>query len=412
MRVFISTGEPSGDLHAANLARALQARNPGIDLVGFGGPHFQATGARVLYPLTNLAVMWIGQAIAHLFTFIRLVRRADALFERERPDAVVLIDYPGFHFALAKRASRRGIRVIWFVPPQLWGWAGWRVEKVKRWVTHVLCTLPFERGWYQKRGYEKATYVGHPYFDELHERHLDEEFMTLQLVRNGRLIAILPGSRTKEIKQNLPIQLRAAAKLSRELPDTRFVITCLRETHAALAREILANAGHEIPRIEIHTGRTAELIHIADLAWAVSGSVGLELMHELLPTVVLYKLNWFGALATRLLLKAPYVGIVNLLAGEEVMPEFLTRRDCSNELVAWATRWLSEPAAHRAVQDRLRRVRDTHARPGATELAAEEILRLIAQHTQSQAPQPGPRAPHIRPSRKGVGESSPRRSVS
>ena len=134
-------------------------------------------GATLLYPLVDLAVMWFLNVLLNIITFIRLVFRADRYFRDERPDAVVLIDYPGLHWWIARRAKARGIPVFYYVPPQLWAWAGWRVKKVRKFVDHVLCSLPFEPAWYQERGVSQAVYVGHPYFDELAERELDEEFL-------------------------------------------------------------------------------------------------------------------------------------------------------------------------------------------------------------------------------------------
>ncbi|MBV8677090.1 MAG: lipid-A-disaccharide synthase, partial [Planctomycetaceae bacterium] len=177
MRLFISTGEPSGDLHAANLIHSLRKCLPDAEFVGFGGPRMAAAGADLLYPLVELAVMWFVRVLLNLPTFIRLLFQANRYFRDQRPDAVILIDYPGFNWCVARRAKRHGIPVFYYVPPQIWAWAGWRVEKVRKYVDQVLCALPFEPAWYHARGVPGATHVGHPYFDELAERELDEAFL-------------------------------------------------------------------------------------------------------------------------------------------------------------------------------------------------------------------------------------------
>ena len=175
-------------------------------------------GATLLYPLVNLAVMWFVNVILNIITFIRLIFRADHYFRTERPDAVILIDYPGLHWRIARRAKKRGIPVFYYVPPQIWAWAGWRVKNVQKFVDLVLCSLPFEPDWYRARGVSHVEYVGHPYFDEIAERELDEAF--LDRIRAGSvsdgqpLVSILPGSRTQELTRNLPIMVRAAAKLA------------------------------------------------------------------------------------------------------------------------------------------------------------------------------------------------------
>jgi lipid-A-disaccharide synthase len=399
MRIFISAGEPSGDLHAANLARELQAQAPGVELFGFGGPQLRSTGTRLIYPLTELAVMWFGAVLRNIRTFVDLAHQAEREFQAQRPDAVVLIDYPGFHFALAKRAHRLGIPVIWFVPPQLWAWAGWRVAKMRKWVDALLCSLPFEPEWYQKRGHSNAEYIGHPYFDELDDRPLDHALIAELRNRPGPLVAILPGSRTQEIRKNLKIQLQAAVRVAERFPQARFAVACLHDRHAALVREIMQRHSIDPPALEIHSGRTPEIIRAARMAWAVSGSVGLELMHETLPTVILYKVGRFDLWVARWFIRSRYIGLVNLLADAEVMPEYLTPVDVTDDLVRWADRWLGEPAAHDAAVQQLAAVKARYAMPGATARAAARILSHIQRGTDSAAS--GVPAPHLTPIRSG-----------
>src|SRR4051812_19302578 len=193
MRIFICAGEPSGDLHGANLVHTLRQLRPDVECVGFGGERMEAAGCRLLYPLCRLAVMWFLRVLANAHVFLDLLSRADRYFKRHRPDAVILIDYPGFNWWLARRAHFHGIPVFYFVPPQLWAWAGWRVRKMRRFVDHVLCSLPFEKEWYAARGVH-GHYVGHPYFDELPLQHLDEEFIARQQERPETIIGLLPGS--------------------------------------------------------------------------------------------------------------------------------------------------------------------------------------------------------------------------
>ncbi len=160
MRIFISAGEPSGDLHAANLIGSLRRQYPDARFEGFGGERMTAAGAHLLYPLANLAVMWFLQVFLNIVTFIRLVFMADRHFRDHKPDAVVLVDYPGLHWWIAARAKARGIPVFYFVPPQIWAWAGWRVKKVRRSIDLVLCSLPFEPPWYHARGSRRPFMSG------------------------------------------------------------------------------------------------------------------------------------------------------------------------------------------------------------------------------------------------------------
>jgi lipid-A-disaccharide synthase len=399
-RIFISAGEPSGDLHAANLIRSLRNRWPETEFVGFGGPRMREAGAELLYPLVELAVMWFVRVLLNLHKFIRLLFQAQRYFRDHKPDAVILIDYPGFNWMVAKRAKALGIPVFYYVPPQIWAWAGWRVKKVRKYVDHVLCSLPFEPAWYHARSVSGAVYVGHPYFDELAERPLDGAFLAGQRGRGGPVVALLPGSRTQEVTRNFPIMLRAAEKLVRQRPDTRFVVACLHERHRALVEELVAAAGIKLP-LEVHAARTPELIRLADVAWAVSGSVGLELMTEALPSVVLYKVKPFDLWVARKFITAKYVSLVNLLADAELMPEYLTGDDVSSELAEWAQKWLDDPAERAKTSAALAELRDRVAVPGASDRAADRIIAALQSPTFY-------RGPHDRPAnRDEIDERAP-----
>jgi lipid-A-disaccharide synthase len=351
-----------------------------------------AAGANLLYPLVNLAVMWFLNVFFNLVTFIRLIFTADRYFREEQPDAVVLVDYPGLHWWIARRAKARGIPVFYFVPPQIWAWAGWRVSKVRKYIDQVLCSLPFEPAWYHARGVADAVYVGHPYFDELKDRPLNEAFLAEQSGLVGSLVAILPGSRTQEVIRNLPEMVRAAAKLVQQRPGVRFAVACLHERHKSLAEAIIAQTmasegAPPGPSIEVHAGRTPELIRLARVAWAVSGSVGLELMVEALPTVVLYKIKRIDLWVARWFIKSKYISLVNLLADAEVFPEYLTWRDVSDELTQWALSWLDDSQARAQATASLVKVRDLVAQPGASDRATQHIAAWLSEHrTVTAAP--------------------------
>jgi len=203
--------------------------------------------------------------------------------------------------------------------------------------------------------------------------------------RDGSLVAILPGSRTQEVTRNLPDMVRAAKKLAQKRPNVRFAVACLHERHKALAEEIVAQTiaaeGTESGlAIEVHAGRTPELIRLARVAWAVSGSVGLELMVEVLPSVVLYKISRFDLWVARWFIKSKYISLVNVLADAEVFPEFLTWRDASDELVRWALAWLDDSEARDHATVSLLKVRQLVAQHGASDRAARHIAAWLSRH--------------------------------
>jgi lipid-A-disaccharide synthase len=375
MRIFLSAGEPSGDLHGANLIRSLRRQYSEIDCVGFGGACMAAAGCRLLYPLCDLAVMWFARVLARAPVFLDLLSRADRYFHRHRPDAVVLIDYPGFHWWLARRAHFHGIPVFYFVPPQLWAWAGWRVRKMQRWVDEVLCTLPFEEAWYRERGV-RAHYVGHPYFDELPAQQLDAAFLAEQRALPGPVVGLLPGSRTQEVERNLPTLIRAATHIHAERPDVRFLVACFQPGQRQFADAFIQSM--QLP-ISTFTGRTPEIIHLAQACVAVSGSVGLELLYQRKPSVVVYRIGWLDLQVCRLFKTSPYISLVNLLAGKELFPEFLSDR-CEAEAVSrHVLGWLNDRPAYEAARAELAALRDRVARPGACARAAEHLLAVLGQ---------------------------------
>jgi lipid-A-disaccharide synthase len=381
MLIFISAGEPSGDLHGANLVRIFKRIHPNIACVGFGGEKMEAAGCRLLYPLCQLAVMWFARVLARAPLFLELLSRADRYFRHQRPDAVILIDYPGFHWWLARRAHFHGIPVFYFVPPQLWAWAGWRVKKMRRWVDHVLCALPFEEAWYRSRGVA-AHYVGHPYFDELPQQQLNKDFLDKH-IGAGPIIGLLPGSRNQEVERNLPSLIRSAALIHAGRPETRFLVACFKLSHQRHVETYLnglaamrSGALATLP-IEVCVGRTPEIIELSQACIAVSGSVGLELLYRGRPSVVLYRIGRIDLQVSKLFITAPYISLVNMLAEKELFPEFLTDRCEAKAIAGHILSWLNEPKKHQALCDELKDLRTRVAEPGACERAARFVLSKI-----------------------------------
>jgi lipid-A-disaccharide synthase len=246
---------------------------------------------------------------------------------------------------------------------------------MRRLADRVLCTLPFEEQWYRQRGVE-ACYVGHPYFDELHGRRLDEAFLAEQARRPGPVVALLPGSRRQEIAHNTDAILDAAALVHARRPDVRFLAACLRPEHVQSVQERLR--GRALP-IEAHAGRTAEVLHLAHCAIAKSGSVGLEMLYHGTPAVIVYQLGWLEHwVATRFLIKCPYISLVNLLADRPLFPEYLAPRLPVQAMADHVLRWLEDKAAYAAVRAELAALRDRIAVPGACDRAAEVVLEVLA----------------------------------
>jgi lipid-A-disaccharide synthase len=377
MRVFVSAGEPSGDLHGANLIEGLRKARPSLEFSGMGGERMASAGCSLIYPLVQMAILGVVRVLACVPKFARIRDLAARHFRDHRPDVVILIDFPGFHWWIARAAKELGIPVVYFLPPQLWAWGGWRVAKLRRLTDRVLCNLPFEETFYRRK-HVPVEYVGHPYFDELRQQRLAPDFVADQQARPGRIIALLPGSRNTELTLNTPSLLRAAALIHARHPDVRFLVACLRPDHQARVEGMLA--GHHLP-IEVHARRTPEIIHLAHSCIAVSGSVGLELLYRLKPSVVVYREHWFGMILAWLLQKCPYISLVNLLAGKLLYPEYLVQHCPAEALANHVVGWLENPAAHAALCAELHTLRDRIAIPGACKRAAASVLRLLDERT-------------------------------
>jgi lipid-A-disaccharide synthase len=389
MKIFFSVGEPSGDIHGANLIRELQSRGADFEFVGYGGPRMAAAGCQLHEDLTKLAVMWFARVLLNLHHFWNLASRADRYFRHHKPDAVVLIDYPGFNWWIARRAKAHGIPVFYYGTPQIWAWAGWRIKKMRRFVDHVLCKLPFEEAWYRERNCH-ATYVGHPYFDQLRGEQLDEAFIELMQSAPGPLVAILPGSRTQEVKSNLGWFLKAARLVRQRVPEARFAVAAFKESQAELVRDQIA--GLDLP-IEVHVGRTAELIRASQCTMAVSGSVSLELLYHTKPSVILYYISRPAFFVQSFFRKVRYITLVNLLTTDDLfpkrvavydpadpvdagvlMPEYLTWQDRSRQVADHVIEWLTDPARRDARVAQLAELKEQVGHGGASCRAADYLL--------------------------------------
>lgn len=420
LTIFFSAGEPSGDLHGANLIRQLRSRCKNLRAVGYGGPQMAQVGCSLHADLTALAVMWFARALLNLHKFWALASRADRYFRHHRPDAVVLVDYPGFNWWIARRAKAHGIPVFYYAPPQIWAWARWRVRKMRRLVNHVLCSLPFEQEWFRRQGCN-ATFVGHPFFDEVRRQEYDRRFLQEQGKREGPLVVILPGSRTQEVTNNLEWFLKAAARIREQLPQVRFAMAAFKPHQAELARREVAAAG--LP-IEVFVGKTPELIRLADCCMSVSGSVSLELLYHTTPTVILYWITRLAYFVQRFFRKVKYITLVNLLSADELFPkdltpfdpaqedaenvlfpEYLTCEDKSTRIAAHVVEWLTDDSKRECRVAELARLKAKVGGGGASRRAAEYILKVLADR-----PVPIPR-PHFIPAAKPKAQQAPPRHV-
>lgn len=389
MHIFFSAGEPSGDDHGRALIEEMRRRDPAVQISGFGGPEMEAAGQEQLYRLTDMAVIGVMAVLPLLRKFFQRKAEAKAFLERERPDAVVLIDFPGFHWHIAKVAKRAGIPVYYYMPPQLWAWAPWRIRKVRKYVDTVLSGLPFETEWYQRHDID-AVRVPHPFFEDVSRQELDTARRD-EIASQGRVVAVLPGSRTGEIQKNFQLQLNVVRNLAAQHPDVHFAVACYRDKQRKLCEEIYAREVSEngpLP-ISMYTGATAEILDAASMTLMVSGSVSLEVLARSVPAVVVYRGGVTLWAMGKLLVTVDYVSLPNLIAGRAIMPEFLfwTHLDKHINGMAYVlNRWLSREDERQAVEDQLIAIRQDMESTGGAAVAIDAILNRLAGPSASIEP--------------------------
>ncbi len=374
-RIMIITGEASGDMHGANLIRAMQEEAPGLRVCGMGGPELRSCGMEVLYDAARLSVVGLLEVFNHLGDIRAAMAVLEARLASERPDLLILIDLPDFNLMMAKRAKRLGVPVFYYISPQVWAWRSGRVRKIKRLVDRMAVILPFEQEFYRQRGME-VDFVGHPLLDTVKTTKSRREFLARLGIEPGSrpVLGILPGSRVGEVRTMLPIFLAAARLLAAEFGPP----VCLLPVAAALDDRLLAESGLAESGLEVHTLREDryDLMAACNAVMAASGTVTLELAILGVPMVVAYRVSPITYFLGRWLIKVKYASLVNLVAGEKIVPE-LMQREATPENISQALRsLLGDTGAAERMKEGLARVVRQLGGPGASRRAAQVALQL------------------------------------
>jgi len=310
--IMMIAGEISGDTHAARVASEILRQRPGAKLFGAGGPAMKAAGVELLLDLTEHAVVGLTDVLANYAKFRRLFWQLVRAAEQRKPDAVILTDYPGFNLRFAKQMKARGIPVFYYISPQVWAWGRGRVKEIPRLVDLMMVVFPFEKGFYREHAPAlRVEFVGHPVVEQL-SRDLRG------LKREENLVALLPGSREAEVERILPPMLDAARLLRRERPDLRFELAAASDGIAAVARALVGNEP-----VEVRVGNARDLMQRAAAGMVASGTATLECAFFGLPYVLVYRVSWLTYAVARWLVTVQHLGIINVMAGREIVPEFI-----------------------------------------------------------------------------------------
>jgi len=371
---MLVVGEASGDVHGAHLVAALQRKNPRLRFYGVAGEQLRRIAFEPLFgvaQLTGMGLVELAGNLKNLWSAYRLLSHA---LRARRPSLLILIDFPEFNLRLARLAKSLGVPVLYYISPQIWAWRRGRVKQIARWVDHMAVVFPFEEEFYARHGV-KVTFVGHPLLETVNAKaRRDVVLANLGLDPALPSIALLPGSRRGEIEQHVPVMRQAALQLRAQRKLQFFCVQASTIERSQLA----AGLNHPDLHIPIVDTDRYDAINAADLVWAASGTATLETALLGKPMIVIYRLSWPTYCLARLLVRVQHIGMVNLVAGERVVPELVQSEVNPARLAAESKVLLDDPELRRATARKLAKLRARLGAPGAAERVADIALQMLA----------------------------------
>ncbi|HEX4140909.1 MAG TPA: lipid-A-disaccharide synthase [Candidatus Methylacidiphilales bacterium] len=367
--ILMVAGEPSGDAHGAELILAMKERNPKVRVIGVGGPRMAAAGQEQLIDLSKDAVLGLVEVLKKYFKFRGFKDRILDLARRERPDAVVLIDFSGFNLRIspALRRDLPGTRIIYYISPQVWASRAGRVKSMQRDLDLVLSILPFEKNWYAERASNlRVEWVGHPALDRIRKLDLAEP--------NPNFVALLPGSRRTEIEKHLPVLWEAALIMGRTQPGLKFILLLPNEAMQKYSLKLLSKLPAPNFAFEYNVGYAASHLSRSALAIVASGTASLECALVGIPQVVVYRVHPLTYAVGKRVVTVKFLSIINVMAGERVLPEFLQDDLTPNAVAQEALELLNNPQRRDAMKRRVAEIVASLGEPGASKRAADAIL--------------------------------------
>ncbi len=370
-KIMIAAGEASGDVLGADLARSLKRLCPSLQIKGIGGALMESVGVEILFDISELAAVGISEVVRNLRRIRAVFYGFCDMMEKENPDVLILIDYPGFNMRLARQAKKRNIKVIYYVSPQIWAWGKDRVYSIANSVDRMLVIFPFEKNFYQKFGI-CADYVGHPVVDRigsLSKNQIPERKITFP-VKNP-VICLLPGSRRQEIARHLPVMLESARLIKKSIPGSEFVIG----RAGTISRKMIQDIKSKIPvEARIEENAECEAVAMSDFVLTSSGTATVETAYFKKPMIVMYRVSALTWIFAKLFVKVKDIAMVNVMAGRRIVPEFLQSGARPSLIARGAVSILSDGKVYREMVSELGEVRKQLGAAGAGERAARLVL--------------------------------------
>lgn len=372
--ILIIAGEASGDLHGSNLVKALKEQDPSIAVYGVGSRRMREAGVTMLADASEISVVGATEVLTHIVAIYSVYAKLKRFLREERPDLLVLIDFPDFNILTGKAAKKLSIPVLYYISPQVWAWRKGRVKTIAKIVETILVVFPFEVELYRATGVD-VRFVGHPLADVVDSPYSrDEARKQLGLAQDRRTIAILPGSRRKEIMHLLPDMLAAAKLLQGRFPDIQFVLPVAPTLERTFVEVFIEKS--KVP-LTIVDGRVYDVLRASDAAMVTSGTATLETGLMAIPMVIVYRASrltyWIG----RLLVSVRNFGLVNIVAGRAVVPELLQDEATPERIAEEIGTILADPEKHRRITEELVRVRTVLGEGGASRRAAAAVRELL-----------------------------------
>jgi lipid-A-disaccharide synthase len=371
--IMVLAGEPSGDLHGANLCREILRLSPGTRLFGMGGKRMASAGVEIVQGIEETGVVGFWEVFKNLKRFRSIFRRLLGILEERRPSAVVLIDYPGFNLRFACAAHARGRTVIYYISPQVWAWGVRRVRKLKECVDKLVVIFEFEKEFFRPYALD-AEFVGHPLLDALGSVPGKEEARRRLNLSGSPVIALLPGSRPAELDRHLPLLLESGELIRKRFPGVVFAVSLASSALLPAAEAHLKRSGLGAMIVR---GQNQTVLAAADLALVTSGTATLEAAVLGTPMIIVYRLAFFSWLIARSLIKIPYIGLANVVYGKKIVPEYVQFDARPERIARRALTILENPSLRGAMASRLKAVREKLGTPGASERAARAVLAAL-----------------------------------
>jgi lipid-A-disaccharide synthase len=368
--IVIVVGEESGDIRAAALVKAIKSQLPGVRFSGIGGDRCLKEGVELVAHSSQLAVMGFVEVALHFFRIKRVFEQILSHIKTTRPKAVLLVDYPGFNLRLAREVKKLGIKVIYYVSPQVWAWKASRVHLIKKVVDRMIVLFPFEKDFYAKYNYD-ATFAGHPLVGEVRaDTGASQCLQRLGLNEKRRVVGLLPGSREKEIAYHLPILLKAAAVIKKERPETQFILLKARNLPSTIFNRQLKDSPCPVTLTEDYYNG----LNACDVCVVCSGTATLEAALLEKPMVVIYRSSWGTWLIFKALIRIPYVSLVNIVAGKKLVDELLQINATPTKIATAILALLKDPAKLQTAARELRVIRVKLGSTGASQRAAKAVI--------------------------------------